>query len=258
MQLEGKSVLITGAGSGIGRAIAAAASRRGAILTLIGRRPDALEETRAHLAHPDMARLIACDITQATDRTRLKTVMTDEVGRLDVLVNNAGIVTVGPIERLLDEEIRAVIETNLVAPMALTRDLIRLLEAGAPSRVVNVGSMFGDIAYPLFAAYSASKFGLRGWSDALRRELEPMKVGVTYVAPRATRTAAATRFESLIEPFGMTLDDPAKVGETIVRGIERDARVIYPLGPERLFVLVQRLFPGLVDMVATNQVKAIT
>jgi short-subunit dehydrogenase len=117
--------------------------------------------------------------------------------------------------------------------------------------------MFGDIAYPLFAAYSATKFGLRGWSDALRRELAPLNVGVTYVAPRATRTPAASRFDNLIEPFGMTLDDPAKVGENIVKGIERDARTVYPVGPERLFVLIQRLFPGIIDTVAVNQVKGV-
>ena len=73
--------------------------------------------------------------------------------------------------------------------MELTLSLLPLLKAGAPSCIVNVGSLFGDIAFPYFSAYSATKFGLRGWSDGLRRELAPAGIGVTYAAPRGTRTA---------------------------------------------------------------------
>jgi short-subunit dehydrogenase len=138
------------------------------------------------------------------------------------------------------------VATNLTAPILLSRDLLPALRA-ASGRVVNIGSVFGDIAYPYFAAYSATKFGLRGFSDALRRELSGQGVGVTYIAPRATRTAAETAFAPLIEPLRMTLDDADTVARQAWDAIIAGRRESFPRGPERLFVLVQRLFPALVD-----------
>ncbi len=127
------------------------------------------------------------------------------------------------------------------------RELLPLLHQAAPSRIVNVGSMFGDIAYPLFSAYSASKFGLRGLSIALRRELKEFGVGVTYAAPRATKTDAAGAFGRLVAPMQMRIDDPEKVARDIWTAVARDADSVYAKGPERFFVLVQRLLPQLVD-----------
>ena len=160
-----------------------------------------------------------------------------------MLVNNAGVVPVGPLACTTDAELEQVMATNVVAPMALTRELLPLLRRAMPSRVVNVGSMFGDIPYPLFAAYSASKFALRGLSGALRRELEAYGVGVTYAAPRATRTSAAQAFDYLVEPMQMRLDDPARVAAHIWRSVMKDRTAPMPKGPERLFVLMQRLLP---------------
>lgn len=253
MRLEGKVALVTGAGSGIGRHLAAELAARGARLFLVGRREAPLRETVAML--PPGADAVSCgaDLTMAADRAIIRDAVADRYGRLDLLVNNAGVVPVGPLAETDDLRLAQALETNLLAPMALTRELLPLLRRAAPSRVVNVGSMFGDIAYPLFAAYSASKFGLRGLSDALRRELRPLGIGVTYAAPRATRTPAASAFAALVEPFQMRLDAPETVARAVVRGIEREARVVYPRGPERLFVLVQRLFPRLVDRAAAQQ-----
>lgn len=235
------TVLITGAGSGIGRALAVEAVRRGHMPILAGRRPEPLEETALGLTAE--ARIVSADVATPEGRARLAAAAG---GRLDVLVNNAGTVEVGPLADQDEAAIARLIETNLVAPILLTRTLLPALRA-AKGRVVNVGSMFGDIAYPYFAAYSASKFGLRGFSDALRRELSGAGVAVTYAAPRAARTAAAGAFGHLVEPLGMTLDPPetvaARIWDAIVRG-ERDA---YPRGKERVFVLAQRLFPRLVD-----------
>jgi hypothetical protein len=143
--------------------------------------------------------------------------------------------------------------TNIVAPLALTREMLPLLRRAAPSRIVNVGSMFGDIAYPLFAAYSASKFGLRGLSIALRRELKSLGIGVTYAAPRATKTDAASAYDPLVEPMQMRIDEPAGVAAHIWRAVAQDADSAYARGPERLFVLAQRLLPKLVDRAISAQ-----
>jgi short-subunit dehydrogenase len=112
--------------------------------------------------------------------------------------------------------------------------------------------MFGDIAYPLFSAYSASKFGLRGLSIALRRELKQVGVGITYAAPRATNTDAAGALARLVSP---RLDDPAKVARDIWAAVARDADSVYAKGPERLLVLVQQLFPGLIDRSIEGQMS---
>ena len=190
MQLKGKCVLITGAGSGIGRALAVEAARRGMTVALCGRRADALAQTAALLGAGTAHIVIQADVTRPDARRMLVDRIRERWGKLDVLINNAGIVAGGAVESLNDDALERVLATNVTAPIALTRDLLPLLLAGRPSRVVNVGSMFGDIAFPLFAAYSASKFGLRGFSDALRREFRDRGVGVTYAAPRATKTEA--------------------------------------------------------------------
>jgi short-subunit dehydrogenase len=199
------------------------------------------------LGRSDHATLLPADVTDAGDRQRISAAVHEKFGRLNVLVNNAGLVETGSFAEMPDKTARHMIDTNLFGPVALTRAFLPLLKAGVPARVVNVGSVFGDIAHPLFAVYSASKFGLRGFSDALRRELAGTGVGVTYAAPRATRTPAATGFADLVGPLGMRLDPPQRVARMIVRALERDATVAYPYGSERLFVLFQRLLPSLVD-----------
>jgi len=246
MLLDDKIVLVTGAGSGIGRALAIELSQRGAQLLLVGRRAEALEETRKALSRPHRGECIAADLTEQEGREQiLRAVATH--GRLDLLVNNAGVVVSGPLAAQDDEAVRQMFATNLLAPISLTRLLLPLLRAGTQSRIVNVGSMFGDIAFPYFAAYSATKFGLRGWSEALRREIAPLGIGVTYAAPRGTRTPAAASFAALADAFAMRLDPPEQVARQIVNAVAKDARDVYPRGIERLFVLLQRLVPGVID-----------
>lgn len=236
-----KTVLITGAGSGIGRALALEAARRGYALILTGRRRAPLAETAELTSNG--ARCILGDVATAEGRAAICTAVG---GRLDVLINNAGTLSVGHLGAQEDAAISAMLETNLLAPILLTRDLLPALRA-AGGRVVNLGSVFGDIAYPFFTAYSATKFGLRGFSDALRRELSGSGVGVTYVAPRATRTAAESAFGPLVEPLDMHLDSAEKVARQAWDAIEAGKRDSYPRSRERLFVLIQRLFPSLID-----------
>ena len=245
MRAEGLRVLVTGAGSGIGRALALQAARAGARVAICGRRRTALDETAALATGAAMV-VIEADLTRAEDRAIVVARLAESFGGLDVLVNNAGLMTGGALADMTDENIETTIATNVVAPIALTRDVLPLMRPGA-ARVVNIGSVFGDISFPGFAVYSASKFALRGFSDALRRELAPKGIGVTYAAPRATRTPGATSVASLVENAGMKLDDPQVVASQIWLGILASRDRIYPAGPEKLFVLVERLFPALVS-----------
>lgn len=247
MRLDGITALVTGAGSGIGQALSLELARRGARLILLGRTASALEATRARLPAPASAAILCLDLADSQARLEIADRVAALGGGLDLLVNNAGVVDAGPLNQQDEESWRRMLEVNLLAPMAITRQLLPPLRASGQGRVVNVGSMFGDIAFPFFAAYSASKFGLRGWSEALRRELAGQGVGVTYCAPRGTRTPAADGFADYAQAFHMRLDAPEQVARTIADGIVRDARDVYPRGPERLFLLIQRLFPTQVD-----------
>jgi len=246
MQLENAVALVTGAGSGIGRAIAVEAARRGMRVVLVGRRVKPLFATRNALDGAPCL-LQPADITSAADRARLADAVAERFGALDLLVNNAGLVHTGAVAACDDAALERLLATNVTAPIALVRDLLPLLRRSAGARVLNVGSMFGDVGFPYFVAYSATKFALRGFSDALRRELAGDGIGVTYAAPRATRTPAADGFAHLVGPMRMTLDPPERVARQLLEGVRRDARSVYPRGPERLFVLLARLAPRLID-----------
>jgi len=247
MQPEQKLVLVTGAGSGIGRALCVEAAQRGFAVALCGRRQDALEATRALLSTWAPHLIIPADITRPEDRHRIVERIRNERGALDILINNAGIVEGGPLETFADDALARTFQTNVVAPMALTRDLMSLLMTARPSRVVNVGSIFGDIGYPEFTCYSAAKFALRGFSIALRREWKRKGIGVTYAAPRATRTDAAVAFADLIAKTKMNMDSPEQVARQIWRAIACGHDSVYAPAPERVYVLIQRLFPRIID-----------
>jgi short-subunit dehydrogenase len=242
-----KTTLITGAGSGIGRARALDADLRGYELILVGRNQDKLAETK-HRIGRDSIRIVPADVTEAVGRDAIRDAVDEE---LDVLINNAGTLAVGRLTALGDEDLEGLTATNLTAPIALTRDLVPALRRRG-GRVVNIGSVFGDIAFPYFAAYSATKFGLRGFSDALRRELEKDGIGVTYVAPRAARTNAVSAFDRLIEPMQMTLDRPETVATRAWDAIEAGKREALPKSKERFFIWLQRLLPSLVDEALTR------
>lgn len=257
MNINGKTIVVTGAGSGIGRALSRILSERGAKLVLADLNEEGLNETKASLAKPDEATTVVGDITKAEARTAIRDSAVNTFGGIDALVNNAGVVAVGPLAEAQDDALQLMVNVNLLAPMQLTRDLLPTLEKSSTPTLINMGSMFGDIAFPLFAGYSATKFGVRGLSDALRRELAPKGIKVIYIAPRAAKTGATGAFEHLIEPMKMKLDEPEVVAGNIAAAIEKGARSSYPRGAERFFVFVQRIMPSLVDNSIIAQLKSL-
>jgi short-subunit dehydrogenase len=125
--------------------------------------------------------------------------------------------------------------------------LPQLLDRGHGA-VLNIGSMFGSIAFAWFAGYSTSKFALRGFSEALRRELAGSGVNVLYAAPRALRTPInGPALERMAAATGMRMDAPAPIAERIVRALEQERKEVYLGFPEALFVRLNALLPRLVD-----------
>lgn len=256
MRLEGRTAVITGAAGGIGRAIAVSLARRGCHLALA----DIDEIGMAGTA--DLARGFNVRISRhrlnVADRVAVAEfpdIVAAEHGGVNVLVNNAGVAVGGTFEQVCDEDFEWLFEINFWGVVRMTRAFMPLLRASGDARVVNLSSVYGLIAPPEQVAYAASKFAVRGFSEALRHELEGSGVGVTVVHPGGVSTAIA---EKARMPAGVSEEEIARrlkryrkllrlppefAGETIVSGIERrQARVL--IGSDaKVISLVSRLLP---------------
>jgi short-subunit dehydrogenase len=259
VRLAGARVLVTGGAGGIGRALARELLEAGASVLLVGRSAKALADAVRKLeAYGARVATLVADLTSATDRANLVACASTWHGGIDVLVNNAGVSRFGLFDDAAAENIEQTLAVNLLAPMLLVRALLPTLARRPQAAIVNVGSVFGAIGYPGNAAYSAAKFGLRGFSEALRRELSGGTVRVVHVAPRTTRTAINSRaVEALNLELGVAIDSPESVAAWIRECLERDLADGTLGWPERLFVKLNALLPGLVDGALRKQLPAI-
>jgi short-subunit dehydrogenase len=250
--------VLTGATGGIGRAMAFALAPRSESLLLLGRNAQALNELRASLQNRFPTLTINC-LAGVLDADYLKEISNyARQNEVNLLVNNAGVNQFDAVKNLNSEAQARIVETNLLAPMQLTQALLPTLLKQASAQIIQVGSIFGYIGYPGNAAYCASKFGLRGYAQALARELVNTPVKVKYLAPRATATAINEgAVDSLNKALGVTSDSPAFVATQLVHLIDSD-RFDLKLGfPERLFVLLNQLFPRINDKAIQKQLPTI-
>ena len=147
---------------------------------------------------------------------------------------------------------------NVTATLQLTHLLLPLLRQQPRALLVNLGSTFGSIGYPGFAAYCASKFALRGFSEALRRELADSQIKVLYIAPRATRTAMnSADVVAMNDELKVEMDDPQEVARQIVHAITAEREEFYLGWPEKLFVRLNGVLPRLVDQALRKQLPVI-
>jgi len=192
MNIKEKRVLITGASSGIGRALASEFARQGAVLAIIGRRADRLSQTAGDIAaaYPNGARPIALpgDITDPVQVRSIVRRCGKELGGLDVLVNNAGISVYGETERTSLEDFRAVLEINFLGALNCTLAVLPQMRRQGSGLVVNIASLAALHGVPYLAAYSASKAALAATSQSLRAELHGSGINVLLVYPGYTDT----------------------------------------------------------------------
>ena len=252
-QIANRRALITGASSGIGRALAIELAQRGVDLVLLARREDRLAEVVQQVSKIGRrAVAIAGDVTDSAARRRTLEAAQNTFGGLDILVNNAGIAAHGRFAEADPGRLRPIMEVNFFAPVELTRDAIPLLRAGNQAIIVNIGSILGRRAVPHKSEYSASKFALHGFSEAVRPELAKLGIDVLVVAAGPTESE---HFETLIEDKGdLPWGDPrrkpaADVAVEIVRAIEQNRREIVTGRRSRLWLLLNRLSPRLVDRI---------
>ncbi|MER9255270.1 SDR family NAD(P)-dependent oxidoreductase [Mesorhizobium sp. M0598] len=186
--LAGKVALVTGASSGIGEATAATLAAAGAKVAIAARRADRLEALAARIEKAGGAPLrIEADVTSNDDVTAMVDKVVAEWGRLDILVNNAGVMLLSPAAEALLDDWRRMIELNLLALMGVTKAALPHLRS-AKGHIVNVSSIAGRVANPGASGYAATKFGVVGFSESLRREVYADKVRVTVIEPGLVRT----------------------------------------------------------------------
>jgi short-subunit dehydrogenase len=260
MKLAHKKVLLTGASGGIGSAIAERLAQDGAHLTLIGRDIQKLDQLACRLKAAGSGDVLTLpgDLGEPHDITRLVGEAITFAGGLDVLINCAGVQNFGFFAEEGSAATARLFHINAVAPMQLVQAVLPHMLRRGSGRIVNVGSIFGSIGYPCFASYSASKFALRGFSEALRRELAGSGVDVTYVAPRFTRTAFNSSWVNrMADVLKMHQDTPAQVAAQVVEAIAHGERERYLGWPEKFFVRLNALLPRLVDRALEKQVEHI-
>ncbi len=242
--LKGKRILITGAAGGIGSAIAHRLVQAGSKLLLVDLDTPSLQRLAAETGQA----AFPSDLTVPESRSALLDHVRDTSGALDAMVYCAGINAFGLHDVQSDEQIDRIIRINLIAPMQLTRGVLPLLERGKAPVIVNLGSVFGHIGFPGFSLYSASKFGLRGYSETLRRELADGPVRVVWISPRATRTAMnAGIIDAMNVELKVNYDHPERVANAVVAAVARPGRDQVLGFPEKWFARINQLFPGMVD-----------
>lgn len=247
MQIDGSVVLITGASRGIGAACADEFRKRGARLALVARSREGLERT----AGPD-GLAIPGDITDAAFRKRAVEETLARYGRIDILINNAGVGLFAPAWAAPLDDVRAMVEVNLFAALGMIQLVAPGMRALRRGMIVNLGSIAGRVTLPWLTLYSATKFALASLTDGLRMELAPGNVQTMLVCPGYVDTefqdhTLAGRPPEKIRKSKAFLISPRRCARDIARGVEKNRRTVVTPGSGRWFILARHCLPRLVD-----------
>lgn len=260
MKLADKVVWITGASSGIGEALARSLAARGARLVLSARRVDRLEEVRRSCGE-DRARVLPLDLAEAASFPEVVARAEAFFGRIDVLVNNAGVSQRSLFVETDPAVIRRIADTDLLGPVLLTRAALPGMVARGGGHLLFVSSLMGKVGIPLRTIYAASKHGLHGFADALRAELWRHSIGVSVVVPGYVRTDVSLsalegdgRAHAIMDPGQAAGISAEQCALAIVRVLERERREVF-VGLrrlDRLALTYKALAPGLLARILRN------
>lgn len=244
MQLNHARILLTGASGGLGQELARQLAAAGAVLLLAGRDDGRLRPLSASLGNGSAS--VCGDLGRPAGVAALAAAARDF--EVNVLINNAGVGAFGLLETQAWSTVEEVLATNLEGPIHLTHALLPWLKAQPQAAIVNIGSTFGSLPFPGFAAYSAAKAGLRGFSQALRRELADSLVAVIHVAPRAIDTPLnSAAVNALNRALKNHSDSAADVARQIVAALRRGDGEHHFGFPERFFAWLNGVAPSLID-----------
>jgi short-subunit dehydrogenase len=260
-QINGSRILVTGASQGIGLALAHEAAERGAQVLAVARSDNLLQELADKLQARGMPlHILVGDVTNPQDRNRMAHEALERMGGLDILVNNAGIGATGHFAEVSPDRLRKIMEVNFFGMTEMIRVILPMLRNGRQPAIVNISSVAGKRGIPARSEYSASKFAMQGFSEALRAELAKDGIDVLVVCPGLTQTNFS---QNMLEqkarmPMdhmrGMTAD---KVALAILKSIENGRDEICLTAQGRLIVFMSRFFPRWADRIAARRVRAL-
>ena len=233
VNLDGKIVVVTGASSGIGAALARAFSRQGARVALSARRPDRLEETAANC--PGETLIVPADLVAQTDREALVAKSMDRWGRIDILINNAGLGQYGDFASTTETQWRQLFEINLFSCVFLTQLVLPIMKAQNQGLIVNMASIGGLIAHSRnVTPYVASKHAVIGFSRGLSKDLEGTNIRVLAVCPHLTDTEffavspGAEEMAPQLEKYKTFMDSPEDVAAGVLNQLDSERLVVFP------------------------------
>jgi short-subunit dehydrogenase len=260
-KLAGLRVLITGASQGIGRALALAAAQRGARVLASARSADLLTNLAADVrAAGGEIETVVGDVTNPEDRRTLVETAQRVYGGLDVLINNAGIGATGHFCEASPERLRTIMEVNVFALIEMTRACLPLLYKGKTPAIVNISSIAGKVALPARSEYSASKFAVQGFSEALRAELNKDGIDVVIVSPGLTQTNFS---QNMLEQKARMAVDHMRgmtaeaVAQETLRALERGSPETSLSMAGKLIVLFKQYAPWFVSWVIRRKVRSL-
>ena len=255
--LAGRNVLVTGGSRGLGLVLARELVREGARVAICARDEDTLDRARAELQHEGVAIALRCDLTEPGDVSEMVKQVVARLGPIDALINNAGIITVGPLDAMTREDFERAMRTNFWGPLNAILAVLPDMRARRMGRIVNVASIGGKISVPHLIPYSASKFALVGLSEGLRTELARDGIQVVTICPGLMRTGSPRHAEfkgnhraeyawfSISDALpGLSMDAGRAAREIVLAlRVGEPGRILSM--PAKLGALVHGLFPGL-------------
>jgi short-subunit dehydrogenase len=259
--IKGLRILVTGASQGIGRALALRATAHGAQVLAAARSQALLQELANEAAkqgHP--LTTVCADVTSATDRDAMARAAQDSLGGLDVLINNAGIGATGHFIDANAERLRKIMEVNFFGLTETTRVLLPLLKSGKKPAILNISSIAAKRGIPARSEYSASKFAVQGFSEALRAELSKDNIDVLIVSPGLTQTNFSQNMleqKALLKMDhlrGMTAES---VADAALAALAKGKAETTLTAQGKLLVFVSRFLPRLADRIAARKVRAL-
>ncbi|MEI6530733.1 MAG: SDR family NAD(P)-dependent oxidoreductase [bacterium] len=247
--LKGQVALLTGGSRGIGPVLADALAKRGANIALAARSQQGLDLVAAHLHESGIEALaIPVDLRQSSQREQLVAKVLQAFGRIDILINNAGLETEGPFAELPWASIQETIEVNLTAPMALTRLILPGMLERKAGHIVNISSIAGKSGAPYAATYSGTKAGLAEWTRALRLELANTGVHFSTIFPGYVREVGMFAKFGVQPPWLVGSCFPSQVANAVVAAIEKNrVEKIVNSQPLRYSFVVNEISPALGD-----------
>lgn len=260
MKIKDSIVVITGATGGIGAAVAKKLVEQGAQLLLIARNEGNLKvlQEQLNVSSGKEHYYLSADIT--THQGRLAIINKAQVLQANMLINGAGVSDFSAFEDVTEQALDHAMKINLTAPMMLTQLFLKQGgdDAEHAKYIVNIGSVLGSIGFPCYSSYCASKFGLRGFTESLQRELANSNHQVFYFSPRATDTSInSDAANDMNKALGNKVDTPEQVASALVAQIIKEKRRVTVGWPERLFVRVNGFIPTLVDYALRKKLNKI-